>query len=248
MSEQMLSRARPRAVYEDEEGVLSILDAATNDLVQLINNLDLEATPATPDLTPLRPPPLPANILDSVRSTANLKGSPLKKVQLGSDSPLKNKSPSTIHHDLKGLSSPSTIALITSLRPYAQSRGSATKMLTTPAFASNTITRSRQVPPMKERKSTKDSNKENALPRESPSKVGTWKKGHKHTMTPGPEPEPTPVFHPLRLPKARTMRVPDAFDGKATLKPSASSIFGSSTGTSKANVTKGSLSPPASLG
>ncbi|KAF9449617.1 hypothetical protein P691DRAFT_799115 [Macrolepiota fuliginosa MF-IS2] len=229
MSEQMLGRARPRAVYEDEE-----------------------------DLTPLRPPPLPANILGSVRSTANLEGSPLKKVQLGNDSPLKNKSPSTIHHDLKGLSLRSTIALITSLRPYAQSRGSAMKTLTTPAFASNTVTRSRpiapwpvllqQVPPMKERKSTKDSNKENALPRESPSKVGTWKKGHKRTMTPGPEPEPAPVFHPLRPPKARTMRVPDAFDGKATLKPSASSIFGSSTGTSKANATKGSLSSPASLG
>ena len=33
--------------------MMSILDAATNDLAQLINNLDLEATPGTPDMTPL---------------------------------------------------------------------------------------------------------------------------------------------------------------------------------------------------
>jgi hypothetical protein len=38
-------------------GVVSVLDAATNDLAQLINNFDLEATPSTPDMTPLKPFP-----------------------------------------------------------------------------------------------------------------------------------------------------------------------------------------------
>ncbi|KAG2024130.1 hypothetical protein CC2G_001714 [Coprinopsis cinerea AmutBmut pab1-1] len=58
-SEQLLGRSRtlgrPKGVYEDEDGVLSVLSAATNDLEKLINNLDLEATPATPDMTPLKP-------------------------------------------------------------------------------------------------------------------------------------------------------------------------------------------------
>ncbi|KAG6810305.1 hypothetical protein H0H92_012482 [Tricholoma furcatifolium] len=57
LSEQLMGKSRPRPLYEGEDGVLSILDAATNDLAQLINHLDLEATPssasATPTLTPL---------------------------------------------------------------------------------------------------------------------------------------------------------------------------------------------------
>ena len=36
-------------------GVLSILNAATNDLTLLINTLNLQATPSTLDLTLLRP-------------------------------------------------------------------------------------------------------------------------------------------------------------------------------------------------
>ena len=69
-------RSRPRPMHEDDEGqfislfscntfidlslgVLSILDAATNNLALLINTLNLQATPSTPDLTPLRPSSLP---------------------------------------------------------------------------------------------------------------------------------------------------------------------------------------------
>ncbi|TFK19266.1 hypothetical protein FA15DRAFT_709141 [Coprinopsis marcescibilis] len=60
LSEQLLGRSRPVAVYsEDDDGVLSVLSAATNDLAMLINNLDLEATPATPDMTPLKASPGP---------------------------------------------------------------------------------------------------------------------------------------------------------------------------------------------
>ncbi|KAF6758956.1 hypothetical protein DFP72DRAFT_164935 [Ephemerocybe angulata] len=82
VSEQLLGRARPEAVCEDEDGVLSILSAATNDLAQLINNLDLEATPATPDVTPLRPSLSPFSSEPSASSTGlsrsfSYNGSPL---------------------------------------------------------------------------------------------------------------------------------------------------------------------------
>ncbi|KAH6873989.1 hypothetical protein BKA70DRAFT_1481975 [Coprinopsis sp. MPI-PUGE-AT-0042] len=50
-----MGSSRPGALYEDDDGVLSVLSAATNDLEELINVLDLQATPCTPDLTPLKP-------------------------------------------------------------------------------------------------------------------------------------------------------------------------------------------------
>ncbi|KAH6901141.1 hypothetical protein BKA70DRAFT_1115030 [Coprinopsis sp. MPI-PUGE-AT-0042] len=66
-----MGSSRPGALYEDDDGkplyflllasltfslgVLSVLSAATNDLEKLINVLDLQATPCTPDLTPLKP-------------------------------------------------------------------------------------------------------------------------------------------------------------------------------------------------
>lgn len=264
MSEQLLGKARPRAVYEDDEGVLSILDAATNDLAQLINNLDLEATPNTPDLTPLRP-----DFLDRSNATSN--GSPVKRARLTTDSPLKDKSPSIVDaHGAKGLYSRPSVASITSLRPYAQSRGKATKTLATPVYTlplvNDTTVRKRpseleigqpikpwpvllqQISPIKDRSVAKRSNKENVPSTQSPSKIGTWKKGHKRTMTPGPEPEPGPVFHPLRPPKSRIIRLSDALDGNATIKPSASSIFAPSTNAPKEKGLKGSASPPPSLG
>lgn len=67
-------------------GVLSILDAATNDLALLINTLDLQATPATPDITPLQPSFLPAK---ATAGYIDYDGSPRKKT-LVADSPLKN--------------------------------------------------------------------------------------------------------------------------------------------------------------
>ncbi|KXN81385.1 hypothetical protein AN958_04774 [Leucoagaricus sp. SymC.cos] len=213
MSEQLL---RPRAVYENEEGVLSILDAATNDLAQLINNLDLEATPNTPDLTPLRPAPLPTDFLNTSRLDPTLNGSPLKKPQtLGGESPLKDKSPSST------LKLRASTASITSLRPYAQSRGKATRTLTTPVFTPATI---------------------NSTGRKNPSERGIGQ-----PIKPWP-PEPAPVFQPLRPPKARTIKVSDAIDGKATLRPSASSIFAPAVDALKNKVVKNSASPPPSLG
>ncbi|KAJ6514305.1 hypothetical protein C8R47DRAFT_962300 [Mycena vitilis] len=52
-------KSRPRGIIEDSaaDGVLNLLDAATNDLAQLITHLDLEATPGTP--SPGRGPMVP---------------------------------------------------------------------------------------------------------------------------------------------------------------------------------------------
>ncbi|KAF7339245.1 hypothetical protein MVEN_02002300 [Mycena venus] len=52
-------KSRPRGIIEDTaaDGVLTLLDAATNDLAQLITHLDLEATPGTP--SPGRGPIVP---------------------------------------------------------------------------------------------------------------------------------------------------------------------------------------------
>jgi hypothetical protein len=65
-------------------GVISILDAETNDLALLINTLDLQATPNTPDVTPLRPSPFPS---EKLPGTPEYNGSPKKKAVV--DSPLK---------------------------------------------------------------------------------------------------------------------------------------------------------------
>ncbi|KAG1847994.1 hypothetical protein C8R48DRAFT_779063 [Suillus tomentosus] len=96
LSEQPLGRSRPKAMYEDENdcAVMSLLDAATNDLAQLINRLDLQATP---DMSPLsgRSPSLLAS---------SQAGSPTKRMTL--ESPVKRLRASA--------------ASVTSLRPYAK--------------------------------------------------------------------------------------------------------------------------------
>ncbi|KAF8416855.1 hypothetical protein L210DRAFT_3511592 [Boletus edulis BED1] len=100
VSEQPLGRTQPQAFYEGDGNnvVMSLLDAATNDLAQLINRLDLEATPGSVEMTPIsqRSPFVPdpaANSLPNVRLTTE---SPVKAPRR------KNSS-------------------MTSLRPYAQS-------------------------------------------------------------------------------------------------------------------------------
>ncbi|KAJ7785840.1 hypothetical protein B0H16DRAFT_1354701 [Mycena metata] len=52
VSDEMIAnaKARPRGIIEDApaDGILTLLDAATNDLAQLITHLNLDATPGTP--------------------------------------------------------------------------------------------------------------------------------------------------------------------------------------------------------
>ncbi|KAG2030786.1 hypothetical protein BDR03DRAFT_161432 [Suillus americanus] len=101
VSEQLLGRSRPKAMYEDENdcAVMSLLDAATNDLAQLINRLDLQATP---DMSPMsgRSPSLLAS---------SQAGSPTKRMTL--ESPVKRLR--------------ANAASVTSLRPYAKTISSA---------------------------------------------------------------------------------------------------------------------------
>ncbi|OBZ78003.1 hypothetical protein A0H81_01654 [Grifola frondosa] len=100
MSEQMLGRTRPRAICEDEDGVLSILDAVTNDLASLINRLDLEATPAN---SPANTSPL------KLSSFSQGDESPIKKRVFAKDTPLKV--------ELR-----ESMASISSLRPYVHAQ------------------------------------------------------------------------------------------------------------------------------
>ncbi|CCM05311.1 uncharacterized protein FIBRA_07525 [Fibroporia radiculosa] len=102
VSEQMLGRTRPQPICDDADGsgVLSILDAATNDLASLINRLDLEATPGSTTASPFQRSPIHRDAEES----------PLKKRAIG-DSPLKL--------ELRG-----SMASIQSLRPYAQAQRS----------------------------------------------------------------------------------------------------------------------------
>ncbi|KZT71092.1 hypothetical protein DAEQUDRAFT_136451 [Daedalea quercina L-15889] len=97
VSEQMLGRPRPSPIYEDPDGMLSMLDAATNDLASLINRLDLEATPASTNGSPLRISPGQHTSEDSpVKRCPTVGGSPFKP-------------------DLRGKTES-----MQSLRPYAQ--------------------------------------------------------------------------------------------------------------------------------
>ena len=266
MSEQLLGKVRPCAVYEDDEGsshvclcslypadmskigVLSILDAATNDLAQLINNLDLEATPNTPDISLSRPV--------SKDFTDKFNGSPVRRTQ----------SVTTRVAGELGLR-PSTVS-ISSLRPYAQSRGKATKTLTTPVFTSpvddiTVMTKPseldlgqpikpwpvlfQQISPVKERHDVKRGDNEKVPQSDLPSKIGTWKRDHRRTMTPGPEPESAPVFHPLRPPKVRVSHTSDATDAKSTFGASIPSVFTLPTEASRIDGLGHSFSPSSSL-
>ena len=185
-------------------GVLSILDAATNDLALLINTLDLQATPMTPDMTPLRPSPLPVEEVAS-----ELDGSSKKKALIA-DSPLKK----TLR---------SSMSSISSLRPYAQSRGAVKQNMSKPSMS--TIIGQQIAPwptglsPLKESPSSSVSN---ATP---PSSM--FRPTHKRTLTPGPEPEPEPLYQPLRPAKVRV--------ASGTLKASFSSLSSEKRGDNNAS-------------
>ncbi|KAG6330873.1 hypothetical protein ID866_8216 [Astraeus odoratus] len=100
-SEQLLCRSRPKAIYDDGDdiAVLSLLDAATNDLAQLINRLDLEATPGSRDISPRsgRSP----SLLDHPYNRDSSENSP------------------NMESPVKGLRT--NISSISSLRPYGES-------------------------------------------------------------------------------------------------------------------------------
>ena len=150
---------------------MSILDAATTDLANLINRLDLEATP---DASPRGGTP----------------GTLRARVDSGAEqSPLKR--------GLKGLSTESSIS---SLRPYAQSRGGAT------SSGSSLALLGQQIAPWPIHTSL-DTVMEGPA-KDDPdvsAEIPVFRLTHKRTLSPpAPSFEPMPVFHPLPAAKAKS--------------------------------------------
>ena len=151
---------------------MSILDAATNDLAQLINHLDLEATPVTPDVSPLR---------SSLQDRTVKKNDP--------ESPLKG-----------GLRE--SMASMSSLRPYGQPESRLTAKprqgldLIGQQIAPWT-TLNRSISPVNDApvRSNMPSTKEMvSTPLGQARKLRST---HKRTLTPSPAADPSPVFQPL---------------------------------------------------
>ncbi|KAK0448447.1 uncharacterized protein EV420DRAFT_843673 [Desarmillaria tabescens] len=180
-SEQLLGKARPRGIYEDSEnGALSVLDAVTNDLANLINTLDLEATPGgTPDPSPI-----------ARRNTREPEASPTKmrakKLRLENPSvtSLRPYAQATVR------ASPSQDILSGKnpekgfVKKRASELGLGKQIAPLPVFDS--------LPPVK-------------LP-SSPPPPTAFVRTHKRTLTPGPLPDPSPVLRPLRPAKPRISR------------------------------------------
>ncbi|KAH7920517.1 hypothetical protein BV22DRAFT_1133018 [Leucogyrophana mollusca] len=176
VSEQLLGRSRPKAIYEDDDdnAVMSLLDAATNDLAQLINRLDLEATPGTPDMTPVG-------------------RSPFSLEKLNETSPTKNRL--TMESPMKGLRG--SMTSVSSLRPYAQSWAKASS----PSTAQNLI--GQNIAPWTTLNASISPSKSPVTAR-VPAKGGapTLRLTHKRTMSPAPAADASPVFKALRPAKS----------------------------------------------
>lgn len=133
-------------------------------------------------MTPLRPSPSPTE------KAADYDGSSKKKT-LVADSPLK-------------MTLRASMGSISSLRPYAQSRGTVKSNVSKPPMS--TVIAQQIAPwptlvqgfsPLKEAPSSSSN---------VTTPPSTFRPSHKRTMTPAPEPEPEPIFQPLRPAKTRT--------------------------------------------
>ncbi|KAA1479222.1 hypothetical protein DENSPDRAFT_830309 [Dentipellis sp. KUC8613] len=192
ISEQVGMRERPKAICDDVDGVLSILDAATNDLASLINRLDLEATPGTPntpDGSPLRLPQRVSDLLSGSPSRASL-GSPIKRAATMSGSPVK-QAPVGLR---------TSLASVTSLRPYAQSRGHATA--SDPKAPATWARLGQQIAPWPI-SPTKPSPPRRSETAPAPS-IPAFRLTHKRTLSPAPMADGPLVFRPLRPAKAKS--------------------------------------------
>ncbi|KAI0696589.1 hypothetical protein BC835DRAFT_853465 [Cytidiella melzeri] len=230
VSEQMLSKARPKPVTDDSEGVLSILDAATNDLASLINRLDLEATPASRNNSPLNRSPIS---LRRSPSTASL-GMP------GEGSPSKARYTFNKDTDAPLLQ---VAASRTSLRPYAAMQSST---LRNPAIPAN---RQQGMDPIEHRKligqqivpwSALDWQVSPKKPTIKPS--STFRPGHRRTLTPAPAVEPPVVLQPLfpsvkkRVSEIESLSATNTPVGRQTPSNPSSRTFGSGEALSKAGI------------
>ncbi|KAH8096901.1 hypothetical protein BXZ70DRAFT_895536 [Cristinia sonorae] len=183
VSEQLLGKLRPQAIHggDDGDGVLSILDAATNDLASLINRLDLEATPASCASTNASP--------------LSVTNSPARALLPVDDSPIKKR---TVRDTALIAELRESVASISSLRPYALAQAQSQTVRAAP------VTRQQAFKP------TPDLIGQNIAPwsaldwKVSPRKPTTRPvrpkhMTHKRTITPLPaNDEPPSVFQPLQ--------------------------------------------------
>ncbi|CAL1710495.1 unnamed protein product [Somion occarium] len=167
-----------KCIHQESDGVISILDAATNDLASLISRLDLEATPASCNGSPFNCSPL-ASFGSPSRTTLPADESPIKSRTLQRDQVLAG-----------GLRE--SMASISSLRPYALAQSSHAIPTISEKPAMNAERIGQQIAPW------------SALDWEiSPKKPvfrkpATGRPTHKRTLTPSPAIEPPPVFQPLK--------------------------------------------------
>ncbi|KZV76755.1 hypothetical protein PENSPDRAFT_342582 [Peniophora sp. CONT] len=230
ISEQMPGQERPKAICDDgdSDAVLSILDAATNELASLISRLDLEATPATPDGTPIR-------ISPELREILRNRASPMKpgSKALGSPVPTrKTRNSLGPTHSVRG-----STASITSLRPYAQSRAQATiAKANVPVAAAARL--GMQIAPW-----PVSPEKEEIKPlrpiRSNTEPLKIFKPAQTRPLSPIPAEESSqPVFRPLQpASRSKVPALAKRFEGRMSTPPSAvptpapSSAFGIKTST-----------------
>ena len=148
---------------------MSLLDAATNDLAQLINRLDLEATPGSRDISP-RSQRSPLDHSDN-------KSTPRQRL--------------TIESPIKSLRS--KVSSITSLRPYAQSTSKVGPVQIGQNIAPwSTLNAS--ISPSKPSPATPAT----VRAKSGDHDVPTLRLSHKRTLTPAPATDPPLVFKALR--------------------------------------------------
>lgn len=229
--------------------MLSVSDAAaaTNELANLINWLDLEATPASSAGSPLRSSPL-----RRTPSTVSLGG------RAGEGSPTKLRGMRyTFNKDtdalpLNSLNTRDSTASFASLRTYAQARADMNARVEGPVIKAVPPTRQQAMDPTKARMligqqilpwSSLDwqvSPKKAPAP---PPKDDVFRPGHKRTLTPAPAADPPVVFQPLR-PAAKGRISPVISTAVATPPPTkvkeathpSSQTFGSSSKPTKFGV------------
>ncbi|KAI0064426.1 hypothetical protein BV25DRAFT_322323 [Artomyces pyxidatus] len=185
VSEQLLGKERPKAMRDDTEGVLSILDQVTNDLASLISRLDLEATPGTPDGSPLRMSPSLTNLLA---------GSPYATTR----SPLRKES---IDSPSKGPGLRESAASVTSLRPYSQSRRQAT--VSGPQAPPSWSRLGQQIAPWPISPTKPAMAPKRSMTLVEQPSIPAFRLTHKRTLSPAPLEEAPLVFHPLRPAKIK---------------------------------------------
>ncbi|KAI0077491.1 hypothetical protein K474DRAFT_1077009 [Panus rudis PR-1116 ss-1] len=174
VSEQLLGKTRPQGIHEEGDGVMSILDAATNDLASLINRLDLEATPASSNGSPMKRSPL--RMLDSP-----------SRFNAFDESPIKMRTVRGGHSLARG-----SIASIGSLRQYALSQQKQQgRIMPAPISVERANLIGQQIVPWDELDWKISPKKFSARP-----SAEAFRPTHKRTLTPLPS-DPPQVFQPL---------------------------------------------------